>query len=196
MGQVLPFDHLREVVAQRQAKGERAVLTNGIFDLLHFGHLRYLQAARALGDFLVVAVNSDDSTRALKGPARPLVAEDERAELLSGLACVDYVTIFRENTASAVIAALRPAIYAKGADYAGDANRTRDYRLTAEALRLVLAGDTADYPELARLATRLPEAPTVAGYGGSLALLRYLPGHSTTELIQRILSRYSTPDAT
>lgn len=96
------------------------VFTNGCFDLMHVGHLRYLQAARALGDRLVVAVNADASVRGLKGDTRPILPEDERAELLAGLACVDYVTIFAEPTAEAVLAALKPQIYAKGGDYSPD----------------------------------------------------------------------------
>ena len=100
----------------RQA-GQRLVLTNGCFDLLHVGHVRYLQQARKLGDFLVVAVNGDDSVRALKGAGRPLNSEDDRAEVLAALECVDFVTIFPDVRATQVIEALRPAIYVKGGDY-------------------------------------------------------------------------------
>jgi len=94
----------------------RVVLTNGVFDLLHVGHLRYLRAARALGDVLVVGVNADASVRALK-PGRPLVPQGERAELVAALDPVDYVVIFSEPTADALLLALRPTVYAKGADY-------------------------------------------------------------------------------
>ena len=93
------------------------VFTNGCFDLMHVGHLRYLQAARALGDRLVIGLNSDASVKRLKGDTRPVLPEDERAELLAGLACVDFVTIFDEPTADALLAALKPQIYAKGGDY-------------------------------------------------------------------------------
>ena len=189
MGEALSRDALAAIVAARQAVGERAVFTNGIFDLLHLGHITYLQRARALGGLLVVGLNSDTSTRRLKGPRRPLVPQDERAAVLAALACVDYVTIFDEPTAAPLLAALRPAVYVKGADYAGGAGQ-RDYLLAPDELRRVLAGETAAHPELAGLATRLPEARTVAEYGGSLALLAYLPGHSTTEMIERILRAY------
>lgn len=100
----------------RQA-GQKLVLTNGCFDLLHLGHVRYLQEARRLGDILVVAVNGDQSVRALKGEGRPLNGEQDRAEVLAALECVDYVTIFAEPRVTGVIEALRPAIYAKGGDY-------------------------------------------------------------------------------
>jgi len=100
----------------RQA-GQKLVLTNGCFDLLHLGHVRYLQEARRLGDFLVVAVNGDQSVRALKGEGRPLNGEDDRAEVLAALECVDYITIFAEPRVTGVIEALRPAIYVKGGDY-------------------------------------------------------------------------------
>lgn len=98
----------------------RTVLTNGCFDILHVGHLRYLEAARALGDELVVGVNSDASVRALKGPERPLNPAEERAEMLLGLKCVDRVVIFDELTADRLIETVHPAIYAKGGDYTLD----------------------------------------------------------------------------
>ena len=100
----------------RDAAG-RLVLTNGCFDLLHVGHVRYLEQARALGDFLAVAVNDDESVRALKGPGRPINAAADRAEVLAAMACVDFVTIFPSVRATDVITAVRPAIYVKGGDY-------------------------------------------------------------------------------
>lgn len=99
------------------ASGKRLVLTNGCFDLLHTGHVRYLEQARALGDALLVAVNSDRSVRELKGPDRPVNGESDRAEVLAALRCVDHVTVFDEKRVTGVIRALRPAIYAKGGDY-------------------------------------------------------------------------------
>jgi D-beta-D-heptose 7-phosphate kinase/D-beta-D-heptose 1-phosphate adenosyltransferase len=96
------------------------VFTNGCFDLLHVGHLRYLQAARALGARLVVGLNTDASVQRLKGPDRPILPQDERAELMAGLGCVDYVTLFDEPTADAVLSALKPQVYAKGGDYTPD----------------------------------------------------------------------------
>jgi D-glycero-beta-D-manno-heptose 1-phosphate adenylyltransferase len=196
MGEIESVRLLGERIAERQARGERAVFTNGVFDLLHFGHLSYLGEARALGDLLIVGVNSDESTRRIKGPRRPLVAEDERAGLLAALTCVDYVTIFSDNTAEALLRALTPAIYVKGADYAGSDRRAGDYLLAPDELRAVLAGGESRHPELAGLEQRLPEARVVAEYGGSLALLTYLPGHSTTELIERIVSRYAQSEPT
>jgi D-beta-D-heptose 7-phosphate kinase/D-beta-D-heptose 1-phosphate adenosyltransferase len=192
-GDVIDLPALAPVVAQRQATGERGVLTNGCFDLLHLGHVQYLQRARTLGDFLIVALNSDSSTRHIKGPLRPLVPQDERAAILAALSCVDYVTLFGEATAERAVATLRPAIYVKGGDYAG-AGTSGDVVLSAEVLRRLLAGDVGDQPALAGLATRLPEMRVVADFGGDLALLSYLPGHSTTELIERIVSRYAKPE--
>ncbi len=98
-------------------QGKRLVLTNGCFDLLHTGHVRYLQQARALGDALLVAVNSDRSVQELKGPTRPLNSEQDRAEVLAALRCIDHVTIFDELRVTDVIKKLQPAIYAKGGDY-------------------------------------------------------------------------------
>jgi D-beta-D-heptose 7-phosphate kinase/D-beta-D-heptose 1-phosphate adenosyltransferase len=104
----------------------RVVFTNGVFDLLHPGHLRYLRQARALGDVLVVGVNSDRSVRAIKGRGRPIMPESERAEILDALDCVDAVVIFDEDTPHEVIAGLRPDVLVKGADWAEDAIVGRD----------------------------------------------------------------------
>ena len=111
---------LAQIVEQRRHHGERCVFTNGCFDILHIGHIRYLQEARELGDYLVVAINSDDSVRQLKGSPRPFVTQDERAEMLAALESVDYVTVYEELTAEAVIDLLRPEIYVKGGDYRPD----------------------------------------------------------------------------
>lgn len=191
---------LAEMVAARRRAGERTVFTNGVFDLLHVGHTHYLRRARALGDLLVVGLNSDASTRRLKGPLRPLVPQEERAALLAELTVVDAVTIFDDDTASGLLDLLRPDLYVKGGDYAAqrDSPAAREYLVGPDDLRRLVAGDEPRDPALtalAGLAARLPEAPTVAAYGGALALLAYLPGHSTTELIQRIVSRYTQPDA-
>jgi len=108
---------LAEIVSRRQAGGERIVFTNGVFDILHVGHARYLAESRALGDALVVAVNTDRSVRGIKGDLRPVVSEEERAEMLGWLSCVDYVTFFETPTPVPLIEAVRPLIYAKGGDY-------------------------------------------------------------------------------
>jgi len=109
------------LAARLRAEGRRVVFTNGVFDLLHPGHVRYLRAARAEGDALVVAINSDRSVRGNKGDDRPVTPERERAELVAALACVDAVTIFDAATPAALIAAVRPDILVKGADWAADA---------------------------------------------------------------------------
>ena len=150
---------LLELRAQWRAAGQAVVCTNGVFDLLHYGHLQYLRAARALGDILIVGLNSDRSTRGYKGDLRPLVPEQERAALLLALDPVDYVTIFDEPTAERLVAELQPEIYCKGGDYGGGAKA-------------------------------LPEAAVVHGYGGRVELIPYLPGHSTTDLIRRIVQAY------
>lgn len=111
---------LAQIVEHRRRQGERCVFTNGCFDILHVGHIRYLQEARELGDYLVVAINSDESVRQLKGSPRPFVTQDERAEMLAALESVDYVTIYDELTAEAVIRLLRPEVYVKGGDYKPD----------------------------------------------------------------------------
>jgi rfaE bifunctional protein nucleotidyltransferase chain/domain len=111
----------QQTVAQIQAHGRRVVFTNGCFDLLHVGHVRYLQAARALGDFLVLGLNDDASVRRLsKGSDRPLTPQNERAEILAALACVDLVVIFSQDTPLELILALRPDILVKGGDYTPD----------------------------------------------------------------------------
>ena len=110
-------NQLVEIVRQLKVDGKVVVTTNGCFDVLHVGHLRHLQAAQALGDLLVVGVNSDDSVRALKGENRPLVPADERAEMLAGLACVDYVTIFPELDPIDLLSDIKPNIHVKGGDY-------------------------------------------------------------------------------
>ncbi len=98
--------------------GKQVVFTNGVFDILHVGHVRYLEAARALGDVLLVGVNSDASVRRLKGPTRPLNGENERAEVIAALGCVDAVCVFDENTPEELIRVVRPRVHAKGGDYA------------------------------------------------------------------------------
>jgi D-beta-D-heptose 7-phosphate kinase/D-beta-D-heptose 1-phosphate adenosyltransferase len=108
---------LLRIIKDLKAKGKRIVFTNGCFDLLHIGHVRYLEKARALGDVLVVGVNSDSSVRKLKGPKRPILPEEERAGILSGLGCVDYITIFREIDPLKLITSLRPDALVKGGNW-------------------------------------------------------------------------------
>src|SRR5580704_6504829 len=118
MGQIVSQDELILIAAREKRRGRRVVFTNGCFDLLHPGHVRCLAEARALGDLLIVAVNSDRSVRGNKGPERPLVAEQDRAEVLAALACVDYVTIFDEPTPRELISRVLPNVLVKGADWA------------------------------------------------------------------------------
>jgi rfaE bifunctional protein nucleotidyltransferase chain/domain len=121
--------------------GKKVVLANGCFDILHVGHLRYLKGARALGDTLVVAINSDRSVRAIKDPGRPILDEDERVTLVSALECVDYVVLFDEPDVTKVLKTLRPAIHAKGTDYTEETVPEReivranggDVRITGDA---------------------------------------------------------------
>lgn len=118
---VLPREHLLTALSGERSHGKRIVFTNGCFDLMHVGHTRYLQAARALGDLLVVGVNSDASVRRLdKAPDRPIVPEAQRAEVLAALGCVDFVTVFDESDPLQLIMAVQPDILVKGGDWAID----------------------------------------------------------------------------
>lgn len=162
MGQILTLDAALAWRQTLRAAGRVLALTNGHFDLLHVGHVRYLQAARALGDALIVGLNSDASTRARK-PGRPIVPQDERAELVAALGCVDAVVIFDDLTANALVAALRPDVYAKGGDWSRPAG------------------------------PRPPEAEIVAGYGGRVVFLPYITERSTTALIEKIVEQSLRP---
>jgi rfaE bifunctional protein nucleotidyltransferase chain/domain len=124
--------------------GKTIVLANGCFDLLHVGHVRYLAAARALGDALVVAINSDASVRRLKGAGRPLMSAPERAELLGALAVVDAVVIFDEDTVERLVGLLRPAVQAKGTDYT-EATVPERAAVVAGGGRVAIAGDPKDH---------------------------------------------------
>jgi D-beta-D-heptose 7-phosphate kinase/D-beta-D-heptose 1-phosphate adenosyltransferase len=126
VGTVLNRSEAATFARELQSKGKRVVFTNGVFDLLHPGHTRYLQHARQLGDALIVGVNSDRSVRGNKGPGRPITPEGERAELLAALACVDAAVVFDEDTPLAIISAVQPDVLVKGADWAEDAIVGRD----------------------------------------------------------------------
>ncbi|MDE2125854.1 MAG: D-glycero-beta-D-manno-heptose 1-phosphate adenylyltransferase [Armatimonadetes bacterium] len=118
MGRIIdsPQQLAHELIHHRR-QGHTIVSTNGVFDILHIGHVRYLNAARSMGDVLVVGINSDESTRGLKGPDRPLVPEMERAEVVAALAAVDFVVVFPENAPNALLEIVRPDIHVKGGDY-------------------------------------------------------------------------------
>jgi len=137
-------------------QGKGVVLANGCFDILHVGHLRYLQGARALGDILVVAINSDKSMRSIKDSGRPILGQDERVALVSALRCVDYIVLFDEPDVSRVLDVLRPAIHAKGTDYTEQT---------------------------------VPERVQVLSYGGKVRITGDSKGHSTRDIIERIVGR-------
>ena len=160
-----PFTDLADLVALRQQwreQGLSVVFTNGAFDLVHAGHVSYLQAARALGNLLIVGLNSDASVRGYKGPTRPIVPELQRGIVLAGLRSVDYVTLFESLTAEPLVSALQPDVYVKGGDYA--------------------------HPEQASDGKDLPEARIVLAYGGKVELIQYQAGLSTSNLIAKIRS--------
>ena len=145
-----------QVCEDLRRQGNKIVFTNGCFDIIHAGHVRYLTAAKNFGDILIVGLNSDDSVRRLKGNSRPINNQNDRAEVLSGLKAVDYVIFFGENTAEALISEIKPDIYVKGGDYS--------------------------------LKT-LPEAKIVQNFGGRVEFINLVAGKSTTNLIEKILTR-------
>ena len=147
---------LAEVVEQRErwrAEGKTVALANGVFDLIHVGHVRYLEGAKALADCLVVAVNSDASTRAYKGPGRPHIPEGERAELVAALACTDRVIVFDEPNVRNIIRALKPDVHVKGTDYTPDTIPEGD-EVRAYGGRVAVAGDPKNH-STTELAQRL-----------------------------------------
>lgn len=152
-------DVLATILEQERTKGKSVVFTNGCFDLLHAGHVKYLQAARRLGDLLVMGLNSDASVRRLKGPKRPLIGEDERAHILAALDCIDYVCLFDEDTPLELITALRPQVLVKGGDYTPEGVVGKEL---------------------------------VESYGGRVELIPFVDGKSTTNIIEKVLERYSS----
>jgi D-glycero-beta-D-manno-heptose 1-phosphate adenylyltransferase len=148
-------------VARLRAAGQMVVFTNGVYDLLHPGHVRYLQAARAEGDALIVGVNSDRSVRALKGPHRPVHPQEERAELIAALACVDAAVVFDQDTPHEIITALQPDVLVKGADWPADQIVGRE---------------------------------VVEARGGRVVRVHVVPGHSSTQLIERMRLAGTTED--
>ena len=132
------------IAAEQKMAGRKVVLANGCFDLFHVGHIRYLQGAKAAGDFLIVAVNSDDQVIKQKGEGRPFMPENERAEIVAALRCVDLVTIFPEPTVTEVIRAIKPDFHAKGTDYTADSVPERD--IVAEVGgKVIIVGDPKDH---------------------------------------------------
>lgn len=141
---ILERNRLIARVAIARKGGARVVFANGCFDFLHVGHVRYLEAARALGDLLVVGINSDEQVRRLKGEGRPFVPERERAETIASLRAVDYVTVFHEPTVTELLLALRPDIHAKGTDYTEESVPERDV-VRSYGGRVQIVGDPKDH---------------------------------------------------
>jgi len=141
---LLSLESLQPVVSSLKASGKTVVFANGCFDLLHVGHIRYLQGARQLGDVLVVGLNSDQSVRRLKGSQRPLMPENERAEILAALACVDYIVIFQEPNVEAMLRVLKPDIQCKGSDYTEETVPEREV-VRSYGGRVAIAGDPKDH---------------------------------------------------
>jgi rfaE bifunctional protein nucleotidyltransferase chain/domain len=138
------LDEIVEKARALKAQGKTVAMANGVFDLIHVGHVRYLQAAKELADVLVVAVNSDASTRAYKGPGRPVIPELERAEMVAALACVDFVTVFDSLDVRPVLRALKPDVHVKGTDYTPESIPERD-EVMAYGGRVAVAGDPKDH---------------------------------------------------
>ena len=153
MGQVLDsWDQLAEKIDQKRS-GRKVVFTNGCFDILHVGHVRYLQDAKVQGDIRVVARNTDRSVRVLKGPTRPIQDEAARSEIMAALGCVDFVTLFDQDTPLELIQKLRPDVLVKGGDY-----------------------------EISTIVG----APFVMSYGGEVKALQFVPGSSTTSIVEKM----------
>jgi D-beta-D-heptose 7-phosphate kinase/D-beta-D-heptose 1-phosphate adenosyltransferase len=152
---------LKKKLKRWRQGGKKVAFTNGCFDILHFGHVSYLEEAKKPNRILIVGVNSDASVKKIKGPGRPIISQGHRAALVAALGCVDYVTIFREETPLRVIEAIKPDILIKGADW-----RRKD----------VAGGDV------------------LKAYGGRVEFIRYIPGLSTTKIIQSVLLSFVQPN--
>ena len=135
---------LQRLCADAHSNGRTVVLCNGCFDLIHVGHIRYLQVAKSLGNLLLVAINSDASVRALKGCGRPLQPQEDRAEIIASLECVDFVTIFDEETVASLLKVLRPDFHAKGTDYTSDTVPERDVARSYGG-SVAIVGDTKSH---------------------------------------------------
>lgn len=163
-GKFRTVDALAAMRAEWKHMGKTVVWTNGCFDLLHAGHVRSLRAAKALGDILIVGLNSDAGVRAIKGSQRPLIPQQDRVEIMAALEPVDYVTLFDESEPSAVLARVQPDIHCKGEDYAPGSGRA------------------------------VPEREVVLAYGGRIEFLPLFAGRSTSQLLERILAGGGTSD--
>jgi rfaE bifunctional protein nucleotidyltransferase chain/domain len=151
---IVPLEELEQRAKTMRAAGKKIVATNGCFDLLHVGHIRYLNAARALGDALIVGINGDQSVRELKGAGRPINSENDRAEILAALECVDLVTIFPEMRATRFLELASPDVYVKGGDYNRDSLNAEEHKV------------------LQKIGAKIDIVPFVAGYSTSDLLAR------------------------
>jgi len=138
------LEEIKKVVREARSGGQIVVFCNGCFDLLHAGHIRYLEAARREGDILIVGINGDESVKALKGPGRPLMPEEERAEIISAMECVDHVLIFNDSTVDRLLLLLKPDVHAKGTDYSCDTVPERETVLGYGG-RIAIVGDPKDH---------------------------------------------------
>lgn len=154
MAALVSLEEAERLASAWRRAGKRIVLANGCFDLLHVGHVRYLQSARALGDALVVGLNSDAAVRRLKGAGRPVMPVAERAEILGALSAVDAVVVFDTDTADVLITRLRPDVHAKGTDYTADTVPERE-AVAAAGGRVAIAGDPKDHSTKDLIATIL-----------------------------------------
>jgi rfaE bifunctional protein nucleotidyltransferase chain/domain len=143
-GKIKNLPELRQILAAARSEKRMVVFGNGCFDLIHVGHIRYLEGAKALGNLLVVAINSDASVRAIKGEGRPLQPESERAEIIASFACVDYVILFDELTVAPLLEELRPDIHAKGTDYTPDSVPERE-TVSRYGGKVAIVGDPKDH---------------------------------------------------
>jgi D-beta-D-heptose 7-phosphate kinase / D-beta-D-heptose 1-phosphate adenosyltransferase len=157
---IWPVDLLTRCLTGHRRAGHRIVFTNGCFDVLHRGHVECLQQAASLGDVLVVGVNSDETVRRLKGTGRPVIPAEDRAAVVAAIGCVEYVTIFDDDSPIRLLEAVRPDIYVKGGDYDAET---------------------------------LPERLAVECYGGRVVTVGYLPGRSTTSIVERVRSGAELP---
>jgi D-beta-D-heptose 7-phosphate kinase/D-beta-D-heptose 1-phosphate adenosyltransferase len=157
MNKILDWKHLKHELDRLRSMGKKIAFTNGCFDILHVGHTRYLRQAREKGDVLVLALNSDSSVRQIKGEKRPLIPQDERADLLASLEFVDYITIFNETTPLELILFLKPDVLIKGGDWAEEEVVGRD---------------------------------EVISWGGTVVIIPEIPGASTTNIVEKILTVY------
>lgn len=142
--EILPLSDLVRRLAPLRRAGRSVALANGLFDVLHVGHVRYLAAAASEADLLVVATNSDAASRRLKGPGRPVVPEDERAEMLAAFACVDFVTVFDEDTVETVLREVRPDVHCKGTDYTENTVPEREIARSL-GIRIAIVGDPKNH---------------------------------------------------